>query len=105
MSCRRREPNSWVGRETPGPRPTILRSSKLMAIFGSEDEDRMLLPSEMPGIHGIRLPPSVLSKLPAHAVRSLVGNSMHVVQVGCFVQYALATRSYLGLRGESEGSF
>jgi hypothetical protein len=85
---------SWGGK--PKSRvPTILRSSTLIAIFESPEQDRLLLPSELPGIHGIRLPPEALSSLAPREVRSLVGNSMHVAQVGCFVQYALATWSYL----------
>ena len=74
--------------------PTIMRSSMLVALFESDDDDRLILPREMPGIHGISLPDGVLSKLQPREVRSLVGNSMHVVQVGGFIQYALATRSY-----------
>lgn len=85
---------SWSGAPQCRRVPTLLRSSKLAAIFESEAEDRMFLPSELPAMHGIHLPPCVLSRLPARAVRSLLGNSMHVAQVGCFVQYALATRSY-----------
>jgi hypothetical protein len=80
--------------------PTILRSSQLLAIHRCAAADRMLLPSELPAMHGLHLPGSVLSALPAAAVRSLVGNSMHVAQVGCFVQYALATRSYRVLESE-----
>ena len=57
----------------------------------------MRLPSELPAMHGLHLPANALSALLAAAVRSLVGNSMHVAQVGCFVQYALATRSYRDL--------
>ena len=74
--------------------PTTMRSSTLVALFESEDDDRLILPREMPGIHGISLPTGVLSRLEPKAVRSFVGNSMHVVQVGAFIQYALATRSY-----------
>ena len=74
--------------------PTILRSSTLVAMFESEDDDRLLLPSELPGIHGISLPHHVLAKLEPKEVRSLTGNSMHVVQIGTFIQYALATREY-----------
>merc|ERR1712026_373766 len=75
--------------------PTILRSSMLVAFCGSPEQDRALLPSEMLGIHGIRLPTEVMATLAPRQVRSLVGNSMHVAQIGCFVQYALATRSYV----------
>ncbi len=71
---------------------TILRSSCLVVMSESGREfDRLLLPAELPAIHGLQLPP--LPHLPMRAVRSLVGNSMHVAQVGCFLQYALATRS------------
>ena len=54
----------------------------------------MMLPSELPAMHGLHLPARVLSALLVRAVRSLVGNSVHVAQVVFFVQYALATRSY-----------
>ena len=84
----------WGGAPQCASVSTIMRSSKLVAIFGSEDEDRMLLPSELPGIHGIHIPAHVLRELDPRAVRSLIGNSMHVAQIGCFIQYAFATRSY-----------
>ena len=71
-----------------------MRSSVLMAMHESTDEDRVLLPCELPGFHGITLPSHVLEKLELREVMSLTGNSMHVVQIGSFIQYALATRSY-----------
>ena len=86
---------AWGGTPVCHRVPTILRSSKLVAVFESPEHDRLLLPSEMPGIHGIRLPAEVAANLAPREVRSLVGNSMHVAQIGCFVQYALATRSYV----------
>jgi hypothetical protein len=43
-------------------------------------------------LHGLKLSPDLVSRLPAADVRSLVGNSMHMVQVGLFVQFALSTR-------------
>ena len=73
---------------------TLMKSSCLVAMFDSVESDRLLLPSELPAVHGLHLPPDVLGDLPPRAVRNLVGNSMHVVQVGSFVQYALATRSF-----------
>ena len=84
----------WGARPQCRHVPTILRSSQLLAMHRCAAADRMLLPSELPAMHGLHLPARVLCALPASAVRSLVGNSMHVAQVGCFVQYALATRSY-----------
>jgi hypothetical protein len=84
----------WGGKPDCSRVPTILRSSKLVAVFESPEHDRLLLPSEMPGIHGMRLPSEVVASLAPREVRSLIGNSMHVAQIGCFIQYALATRSY-----------
>lgn len=84
----------WGGAPQCHHVPTILRSSKLMVFFQEEEQDRLLLPAEMPAMHGLHLPKCVMDRVPARGVRSLVGNSMHVAQVGCFVQYALATRSY-----------
>ena len=86
---------SWSGAPQSRCAPTIMRSSTLVALFESEDEDRILLPSEMPGVHGLQIPPRVLAELHPKEVGSLVGNSMHVAQIGLFIQYALATRSYL----------
>ena len=71
--------------------PTIMRSSTLVAIFSCKASDRLVLPTELPAIHGLQLP-GVAARLPSRKVRSLVGNSMHVVQVGCFLQFALAMR-------------
>ena len=71
--------------------PTIMRSSTLVAIFSCQASDRLVLPTELPAIHGLQLP-GVAARLPSRKVRSLVGNSMHVVQVGCFLQFALAMR-------------
>ena len=85
----------WGGKPQCQHVPTILRSSKLVAMFHSRDQDRLLLPSELPCIHGITLPAHVLAKLEPREVMSLTGNSMHVTQIGAFIQYALATRSYL----------
>ena len=87
-------PHGWGGTPQCKHVPTILRSSKLMVFFQEEEQDRLLLPAEMPAVHGLHLPKCVMDRVPARGVRSLVGNSMHVAQVGCFVQYALATRSY-----------
>jgi len=86
--------SGWGGAPQCQIVPTIMRSSKLVAIFESEDDDRLILPSELPSIHGISLPSHVLAELEPKKVASLVGNSMHLVQIGTFIQYALATRSY-----------
>lgn len=85
----------WGGAPSSARVPTLLKSSCLVAVFGrGSDRDRLMLPSELPAIHGLELPSSVVSRLPARAVRSLLGNSMHVAQVGSFLLYALATRSF-----------
>ena len=39
-------------------------------------------------------PPSVLGRLSVGQVRALVGNSMHVAQIGAFAQFALAARTW-----------
>ena len=85
---------AWSGAPVCNRVPTILRSSTLVAIFDSPERDRVLLPSEMPGMHGMRLPAGVAAKLTPRDVRSRVGNSMHAAQIGCFIQFALATRTY-----------
>ena len=72
--------------------PTLLRSSVLVVLCRPPAEDRLLLPTELPALHGLEIAPGLLSRLPAADVRSLVGNSMHMVQVGVFVQFALGTR-------------
>ena len=84
----------WGGPPQSRHCPTILRSSTMTALYSSGGQDRLLLPQELPAIHGLRLPPTVLPRLPEAVLRSLVGNSMHAAQVGSFVQHALATRSW-----------
>jgi hypothetical protein len=69
-----------------------MRSSTLVAIFPSAASDRLVLPRELVAMHGLELPAQVVSRLSASRVRSLVGNSMHVAQVGCFLQFAFAMR-------------
>ena len=81
----------YRGAPKAGRIPTIMKSSILVAVFPREASDRMLLPEELPAMHGLQLPP-VASDLHASQVRALVGNSMHVAQVGCFLQFVLATR-------------
>ena len=92
----------WGGAPQCHNVPTIMRSSALVALFESEDDDRLILPREMPGIHGISLPTGVLSRLEPKEVRSFVGNSMHVVQVGACIHFAFATWSYRW--GPNQGS-
>jgi len=75
-----------------GRMPTLLRSSVLIVLRRPPAEDRLLLPTELPALHGLEIPSGLLSRLPAADVRSLVGNSVHIVQVGVFVQFALGTR-------------
>ena len=73
---------------------TFLYSSVLVVLCRPPAEDRLLLPTELPALHGLEIPFGVLSRLPAADVRSLVGNSMHMVQVGGFLQFALGTRVF-----------
>ena len=75
-----------------GRMPTLLRSSVLVVVRRPPAEDRLLLPTELPALHGLEIASGLLSRLPAAEVRSLVGNSMHMVQIGVFVQFALGTR-------------
>jgi hypothetical protein len=82
----------WGAKPRSGQMPTLLRSSILVALCTPPAEDRLLLPTELPALHGLEFPPGLASRLPAADVRSLVGNSMHMVQVGVFVQFALGTR-------------
>jgi site-specific DNA-cytosine methylase len=82
----------WGAKPRSSQIPTLLRSSILVALRAPPEEDRLLLPSELPALHGLKLSPDLVSRLPAADVRSLVGNSMHMVQVGLFVQFALSTR-------------
>ena len=77
----------WGGAPLCKPVPTIMRSSKLMVFFEEEEQDRLLLPVEMQAMRGLHLPKCVMDRLPARGVRSLVGNSMHVAQVGCFEKW------------------
>jgi hypothetical protein len=72
--------------------PTIMRSSTLVAVFPSAASDRLVLPTELVAMHGLELPAQLMSRLPDRRLVSLVGNSMHVAQVGCFLQFALAMR-------------
>jgi hypothetical protein len=86
---------SWGGKPVCNKVSTILRSSKLVAIFQSSKDDRVIMRSELPAMHGIILPQKVVAGLSRQEMGSLIGNSMHVAQIGCFVQYALATREYV----------
>ena len=81
---------------TPNVFPTILKTSVLVVLSADEANDSMLVPEELLSIHGIDLPSSVLRRLKLRRVRQLLGNSMHVVQVGTFIQCALATRTWSG---------
>ncbi len=83
---------SYGGKPKSASVPTLLRSSRLVIVTRSGD-DRLLLPEELLALHGLVLPAHVLARMPSAEVRSVVGNSMHVAQVGCFLQFALATRS------------
>ena len=86
---------AWAGRADCRKVPTLLRSSKLVAVFESPEKDRLLLPSEVPAVHGLRLPAQAMAMLTPREVCSMIGNSMHVAQIGCFLVYALSTRSYV----------
>ena len=80
----------------PNVFPTILKSSVLVVLPADEAHDCMVVPKELLSIHGIDLPSSVLRRLKPKQVRQLLGNSMHVVQVGTFIQCALAARTWSG---------
>ena len=74
--------------------PTLMRSSILVLLSANAAQDCLFLPSELASIHGLRIPPSVLRRLSVREARALVGNSMHVAQIGAFAQFALATRTW-----------
>ena len=80
----------------PNVFPTILKSSTLVVLSADEAHDCMFAPEELLSIHGIVLPDSVLRRLSDRQVKQLVGNSMHVVQVGTFIQCAFAARMWSG---------
>ena len=78
----------WGSRPHCRKVPTILYSSQLSKL-------EAVLPSEVPAVHGLRLPAQAMAMLTPREVRSMIGDSMHVAQIGCLVQYALSTRSYV----------
>ena len=80
----------------PNVFPTIMKSSILVILSADEAHDRMFVPEELLSIHSIDLPSAVLRRLTLRQVRQLLGNSMHVVQVGTFIQCALAARTWSG---------
>ena len=82
----RRSPRSMV--------PTLMRPIVLVALFADRAQDCMFTPGELVSIHGVHIPPSVLRRLSVRQVRALVGNSMHVAQIGALAQFALATRTW-----------
>ena len=80
----------------PNVFPTIMKSSILVILSADEAHDRMFVPEELLSIHCIDLPSAVLRRLTLREVRQLLGISMHVVQVGTFIQCALAARTWSG---------
>ena len=74
--------------------PTLMKSTVLVVLFADAAQDCLLTPGELASIHGLDISPSVLRRLRVGQVRALVGNSMHVAQIGAFVQFALATRTW-----------
>ena len=86
---------SWIGVNTKPYLATLTCSSLLVFLprEGSSADARLVLPSELPAIHGISFPSHVLAKITPAQMRSLIGNSMHVSQVGTFLQFAFASRA------------
>ena len=74
--------------------PTLMKSTVLVVLFADAAEDFLFTPSELASIHGLDISPAVLRRLSVSQVRGLVGNSMHVAQIGAFVQFALASRTW-----------
>ena len=74
--------------------PTLMKSSILALLCGDAAEDCLLTPSEMTAIHGLDIPEAVFRRLTLRQAGALVGNSMHVAQIGAFVQGMLATRTW-----------
>ena len=72
------------------------KSSILVILSADEAHDRMFAPEEFLSIHSMDLPSAVLRRLTLREVRQLLGISMHVVQVGTFIQCALAARTWSG---------
>ena len=87
---------SYSSNSTPNMIPTILKSSVLVILSADEANDCMFVPRELLSIHGIVLADSVLRRLTVRQVKQLVGNSMHVVQIGTFIQCAFAARTWSG---------
>ena len=74
--------------------PTLMKSTVLVVLFADAAQDVFLIPSELASIHGLDISPAVLRRLTVSQVRGLVGNSMHVAQIGAFVQFAFAARTW-----------
>ena len=55
---------------------------------------RLVLPDELLLAHGLVLPERLKSQLSDRQKMLVVGNSMHVAQVGTFLQYVFATRAW-----------
>ena len=73
-----------------------MRSSTLVAICSCKASDRLVLPTELPAIHGLQLP-GVAARLPSRKVRSLVGAATGG-EPGCHSDVANAlvmVRSYM----------
>ena len=74
--------------------PTLMKSTNLVVLFKDAAQDFLFTPSELAAIHGLDISPAVLRRLTVSQVRGLVGNSMHVAQIGAFVQFAFAARTW-----------
>ena len=74
--------------------PTLMKSTNLIVLFKDAAQDFLFTPSELAAIHGLDISPAVLRRLTVSQVRGLVGNSMHVAQIGAFVQFAFAARTW-----------
>ena len=75
--------------------PTLCRSSRLVYVPPLGRQPRLVLPQEMLAMHGIMLPATVEPRLKQSGtqMQQLIGNTMHVGQVGTFLQFAMSSRS------------
>ena len=83
----------WAGLNLKPYLATLTCSTCLVFVprAGSSEAVRLILPSELPAIHGISFPQDLGAQIKPVQMRSLIGNSMHVAQVGCFLQFAFAS--------------
>jgi hypothetical protein len=76
--------------------PTLTRHTRLVYVppRSGRRGARMATPEELLAMHGLELSRESSQNLSPHQVQLLVGNSMHVAQVGRFLQHCLASRSF-----------